>query len=171
MRILGIDVGFSGGLAVITDEGVLIEYQPMPVIISRKPTGRKSKKTGKEIIKVTTYLDIPALATLIDDMGPDIAVIEKVSSMPKQGIAGAFRFGEQYGAIQGILCAFRISQRFIRPQEWKARVLAGYDSKDKGSSLLYVKRRWPVNKIEGTKQQREGQADAICIALSNGGER
>lgn len=171
MRILGIDVGFSGGFAVVTDDGVLCDYQPMPVIVSKKPTGKKSKKTGRPIIRTITHLDIPMLAEIVEDLQPDLAVIEKVSSMPKQGIVGAFRFGEQYGAIQGILCTLRISQKVIRPQEWKAKVLAGYNKADKGSSLLYVKRRWPVNKIEGTKEQREGQADAICIALSNGGAR
>jgi crossover junction endodeoxyribonuclease RuvC len=47
------------------------------------------------------------------------AVLEKVRSMPNQGVTSVFTFGSNYGYWRGILQANRISFREVRPQEWQ----------------------------------------------------
>jgi len=46
------------------------------------------------------------------------AVLEKVHSMPRQGVASTFKFGESFGFIQGVLYSCKISFDLVTPQAW-----------------------------------------------------
>ena len=45
-------------------------------------------------------------------------VIEKVHSMPAQGVSSSFAFGENYGWIRGIIQSMFLSYTLITPQSW-----------------------------------------------------
>ena len=47
------------------------------------------------------------------------AYIEKVHSMPKQGVASSFKFGRSYGFLRGILVASQIPFEAVTPQVWQ----------------------------------------------------
>jgi len=47
------------------------------------------------------------------------AYIEKVHSMPQQGVASTFTFGTHYGFIRGILVALSIPFEEVTPQTWQ----------------------------------------------------
>ncbi len=47
------------------------------------------------------------------------AYIERVHSMPKQGVASSFKFGQNYGFLRGILIASRIPFEEVTPQKWQ----------------------------------------------------
>ena len=148
MRVIGIDVGFKGAIAFI-DNGS-IDLLPMPI------------NKGNKI-----YLDLRALTEYLDEYIPELVIIEKVSAMPKQGVTSVFRFGEQFGMIQGICSGLGLSYLLVRPQEWKKRILEGYPKGDKSASIRYVQQKYPDVSLLPTPRSRkpsDGMADAICIA-------
>jgi hypothetical protein len=46
-------------------------------------------------------------------------LLEQVHSMPKQGVASTFKFGVNYGLLQGVLAASGASWEFITPRKWQ----------------------------------------------------
>lgn len=145
--ILGIDPGLSGGLAIMSKTGVLVE--PMPTI-------------DKE-------LDLVELSRLIGGYANDIrcAFIEDVHAMPKQGVSSMFKFGKVYGMAQGIVAANKIPMTLVTPQKWMKVIhgnIVAQDSKDR--SRLAFNRLFPkVNVVEeGCRVQHMGMLEATLIA-------
>ena len=91
MIYIGVDVGKSGALAIIYEDSTT---------------------------KVLDFDDPELLLELSDINEPVIAYIEKVSSMPNQGVASTFSFGTNYGWWQGVMDALGIPYELVRPQEW-----------------------------------------------------
>lgn len=130
--ILGIDPGFSGGVCWLNvDSGKIAAVVPMP-----------TKKSGKGLISETrTTIDVERLNTLIFTLSSEtlFAVIEKVSSSPQMGVTSAFRFGEGFGIIQGVLAANGVKMRFVYPNVWKTDMNLSSDktkSTDKACKLF-----------------------------------
>lgn len=147
MNYIGIDPGNKGAIALLQD-GEVTEYMAMPLV-------------GKEI-------NVRSLMAFIGQYQNPIVVIEKVHSMPKQGVASTFTFGKGYGKIIGAIEAFSYSYMLVAPHEWKKKVLAGMNwKKNKKASIEYCHRRYPDVNLLATEQSRkphDGIADAICIA-------
>lgn len=94
MKILGIDPGSAGGIAVIVD-GELVECIAMP----------------------QTEHDINEIFERHSDA--KLAYLEQVHSMPKQGVASTFKFGQNYGFLRGLLVANKITFLDITPNVWQ----------------------------------------------------
>jgi crossover junction endodeoxyribonuclease RuvC len=142
MNIISFDPGKSGAIAIHRD--CITTAQPMPI-------------AGKE-------LDIPTLATIVRSASPDLAVIEKVHSMPGQGVASTFSFGCGYGQIQGLLAGLGIPFELVTPQAWKRLILAG-SAKDKDAAIAYCRRVFPDVPLvpPRCRSPHDGIADALCI--------
>jgi hypothetical protein len=52
-------------------------------------------------------------------MAPTFAIVERVASMPKQGVSSTFKFGAPNGAIRGVLAALQIRTHLVSPAVWK----------------------------------------------------
>ena len=93
-KIIGIDPGKSGGIAVYT-EG-LMQCWAMP----------------------ETEADI---AQLLRDYGMSgsFCLLEKVHSMPGQGVKSMFTFGRGYGFLRGVLTAQRTPFDDVAPSTWQ----------------------------------------------------
>ena len=48
------------------------------------------------------------LADLVAQMAPDIAVVEEVHALPRQGVVSTFTFGVSFGVVRGVLAPRRI---------------------------------------------------------------
>jgi crossover junction endodeoxyribonuclease RuvC len=142
MNVIAFDPGQKGGLA-IHHQGVTTA-QPMPM-------------AGKAI-------DLPTIAALIRSHSPDIAVIEKVGSMPGQGVASTFTFGTGYGQLQGLLAGLGIPFELVTPQAWKKLVLAG-TTKDKNAAIAYCRRAFPDVSLvmPRCRVPHDGVADSLCL--------
>ena len=94
MKIIGIDPGLNGAIAVLENNKVK-EIFDVPVM----PEGKKNKRQLNSaqlvnIIKENTNRD------------EEIAVIvEQVNAMPGQGVTSMFNFGQTFGAIKGVCAA------------------------------------------------------------------
>ena len=90
--------------------------------------------------------------------------LERVGPMPKQGVTSMFKFGENFGFIQGLLTAFRVSYELVTPQKWKKEFqITG----DKNSSITVCKRLFPdinLRRTERCKKDHDGMAEALLMA-------
>ena len=97
-----------------------------------------------------------------------ICGVEKVHSMPKQGVSSSFAFGRSLGIVEGALSALGLPWVYVRPQEWRKLALADRP-KPKGAKegkkavLEAARARWPDAPLKRVKDS--GVADALFIAL------
>ena len=100
------------------------------------------------------------------EYGVSLVAIEKVHSMPRQGLASTFKFGKGYGQILGVLSTLEIPYVLVTPQQWKKIILNGYPKGDKTASIQYCKAKYPnvsLTKSSRATKDNDGIADAICI--------
>jgi crossover junction endodeoxyribonuclease RuvC len=142
MNMIDLDPGLSGAIAIFKDNTVTA--QPFPV-------------AGKA-------LDLATLTKIIQDANPSLAVIEKVASMPGQGVTSTFKFGMGYGALLGITAALGIPTELVTPQRWKGAILAG-TAKDKDAAITYCRRVFPHVPLimPGCRKPHDGVADSLCL--------
>lgn len=155
-KILGIDPGLSGALALYTPatdaSPVGIEVIDMP---THEITVNKRKKKA---------IDLYALATWLDVRRADIrfAVIEDVHSMPAQGVTSSFNFGFAAGSVQGAVAANLIPMRLVRPSTWKANM--GLTA-DKDSSRRLASQKFPAFAALWARKMDDGRAEAVLLAV------
>jgi hypothetical protein len=137
--ILGIDPGWSGGAALLSDTGELMG----------KSVVSFSRMTEQDIIDAVDEL-------MIAHPGPVVCYLESVHAMPKQGVCSAFKFGMIYGLLRGLVIG---SARVIdvTPQRWQ-KTLGCLTHGDKNISKAKAQQLFPGVKVT------HGNADALLIA-------
>lgn len=146
MIVIGIDPGLTGALAVLTHDGAVERLADLPVIRDRS----------------LAWIDGAELqSTLLDALRGRTAraVVERVSAMPKQGIASAFTFGVGFGSILGVLRALQIRIELVTPATWKRAL--GLSS-DKHASLHKARLLFPTADLNLAKH--DGRAEALLLA-------
>jgi crossover junction endodeoxyribonuclease RuvC len=135
--IIGIDPGFSGAIAFIGANRKLLRVDPMPLMGEGLVFTPKDERRN---------IDSHALALLLNHLCqistpfPPIVVLEAVASSPKMGVTSAFRFGEGFGLIKGILAASGVKPKLVSPSSWKPAM--GLSS-DKKMSLTLAAKLFP----------------------------
>lgn len=85
------------------------------------------------------------------------AFIEKVHSMPKQGVSSSFKFGASYGFLKGLLTGLKIPFEEVTPQRWQ-KAMGCMTKGDKNVSKAACQRLFPQEKVV------HATADAMLIA-------
>ena len=119
MRIIGIDPGLSGGIAILEDNKIKILFD-MPVM----PDGKKNKR------QLNSALLVKLIKDNIEILENTIMVVEQVNAMPGQGVTSMFNFGQTFGAIKGICAALGLPIFLVRPAKWKKHFELINSSKD-----------------------------------------
>lgn len=157
---IGIDPGLSGAWVVMVEGRILMAglWADKDVLIKELKNGLK----------------------------PDCVCLEKCHSMPRQGVASTFSFGENIGFWKGLLTALDVPWIEVVPVKWQKAILdfvpvkearnKEEDTKEcanrlarnrkqlKSSIVEFVKRRFPDSKPYLVLQKHQGIADAICMA-------
>ena len=151
MKVIGIDPGLSGAIAILKANKVLNIFD-MPVMAE----GKKNKK----------QLNSSQLATILRDNieeNEEIAVVvEQVNAMPGQGVTSMFNFGQTFGAIKGICATLKLPIFFVRPSKWKKHFELINSSKD--ASRTKVIEMYPSISNQLSKKKDVNKSDAILIA-------
>ena len=151
MKILGIDPGLSGAIAILEKKKVLNLFD-MPVMAE----GKKNKK----------QLNSAQLVNIIreNSIGDEeiVVVVEQVNAMPGQGVTSMFNFGQTFGAIKGVCAALNLPIFFVRPSKWKKYFELINSSKD--SSRTKVIEMYPSLSSQLAKKKDVNKSDAILIA-------
>jgi len=168
--IFGADPGLDGGLAfwAAPSEGHGAVVQAAAMMAMPALSG----KTKRELDAVrvhdwtSTVLDLYAAElSPTEYAGNVLVVVESVHSMPKQGIVGAFTFGEGFGALKAVFRILQVPMITVLPTRWKKLVLAG-TQKDKNAAVAHVKSLYPGVSLQATERSRkdhDGMADALCL--------
>lgn len=151
MLIVGIDPGYSGAIALLN--GSVLQVHDMPTAPAVK--GR---------VEMDLYRLGQLLSPDVDGICPEtcVAVLEKVATMPGQGISSAFRFGEGYGAIQMALVGHGWERNYVTPATWKKHFKL---SRDKGVSRALASQRFPQYAHLFDRVKDDGRAEAALLAL------
>ena len=108
MKIIGIDPGLSGAIAILENNKVLKIFD-IPVMAE----GKKNKRQLNSALLVNLLKE-----NIINN--EDVAVVvEQVNAMPGQGVTSMFNFGQTFGAIKGVCAALGLPIFFVRPSKWK----------------------------------------------------
>lgn len=138
---LGIDPGKRGAAALITSDGTA-EAVNYPGDVSQAADILRGWKSVYTV---------------------ELAALERVHSMPGQGVKGVFSFGENFGAWQGILSAFGIPYELVAPQQWqRGLVLPSDGSTPKERALTVARRLYPG--LDLHRKSDDGKADALLLA-------
>ena len=151
MKIIGIDPGLSGAIAVMHDKKVMNMYD-MPVMAE----GKKNKRqlNSSQLVNI--------IKEKINEDEDTIVVVEQVNAMPGQGVTSMFNFGQTFGAIKGVCAALKLPIFFVRPSKWKKHFELINSSKD--SSRTRVIEMYPKLSSQLTKKKDVNKSDAILIA-------
>ena len=151
MRIIGVDPGLSGGIAILEDNKVK-EMFDMPVMSD----GKKNKRQLNNALLVQLVKDN------IKDIEDTVMVVEQVNAMPGQGVTSMFNFGQTFGAIKGICAALSLPIFFVRPAKWKKHFELINSSKD--ASRTKAIEMYPNLSEQLSKKKDVNKSDAILIA-------
>jgi crossover junction endodeoxyribonuclease RuvC len=137
MISIGIDPGKSGAVAVI-----------LPHKVITYPFSRYS------LAELNYYL---AQLDLYDPPHVSFAVLERVHSMPGQGVSSSFKFGQYFGYAEALLVCNKIPFEFVSPQKWQ-KEMGCLSGGDKNVTKTKAQQLFPDIKIT------HNTADALLIA-------
>jgi crossover junction endodeoxyribonuclease RuvC len=147
-RIIGIDVGLNGAIAMMRGE-TLTGIVDMPTVsLTRNGVAKRQ-------------ISIPELISILDEFKPEEAYCERVFAMSGQGVTSVFSFGRSLGAIEGVLAARLIKTTLVTPQAWQKGmgVSGGKDGARARAMELF-----PHNVDYFKLKKHDGRADAALIA-------
>ena len=142
MHIIGIDPGQGGGIARMVEysgAGFVVKTWPMP-------------QTEKDIADL--------LADLVTELlwgASDAVYLERVHTMPGQGVASSGKFMMHYGFLRGVLVALGIPFEEVSPLKWQ-RALGCLSGGDKNVTKQKAQQLFPHLTIT------HATADALLIA-------
>jgi crossover junction endodeoxyribonuclease RuvC len=150
---IGIDPGLSGALAILDEDGGVVDVVDTPVVLVKK---------GKQKNHVYVVADMVALLRPYASQPFYTRVaLESVSARPGQGVTSMFSMGKGLGLWIGILTALGFPLTFVTPQSWK-KALQIPTGAAKGSSILRARQLFPGVALDRVKDH--GRADALLIA-------
>ena len=150
MRIIGIDPGLSGGIAILDDLKIYNLFD-MPTMSEGKKN--KNQLNSAQLVNIIKKHIISANTFVI---------VEQVSAMPGQGVTSMFNFGQTFGSIKGICAALNLPIFYVRPAKWKKHFELINSSKD--ASRTKVIEMYPSISSRLSKKKDVNKADAILIA-------
>ncbi|WP_018865111.1 hypothetical protein [Thioalkalivibrio sp. ARh3] len=143
---LGIDPGATGCLALLDADGGYIDHLLMPTI----KIGSRNRVNGA------------AVAHWLQQSGEIAhAFLERVQSMPKQGVASTFSFGHSAGLVEGVVAGAGIPLTLVTPQRWKKH--AGLIGSDKDAARSRAVQLYPGLRALDAKGKGQALADALLI--------
>ena len=151
MKIIGIDPGLSGAIAILENNKVLNIFE-IPVMSEGKKN--KNQLNSAQLVNIIKKHILPN--------GETFVIVEQVSAMPGQGVTSMFNFGQTFGSIKGICAALGLPIFYVRPAKWKKHFELINSSKD--ASRTKVIEMYPSISSRLTKKKDVNKADAVLIA-------
>ena len=153
MSVIGVDIGLSGAMALLTDEGELLDVADMPVLRD----GPAKRAT----------INAPLLAAALSRWHASRAFVEFVGARPGEGAVGAFAFGRSRGVVEGVAATLSLPVAFIAPASWKrATGIPPGKEGAKDAARAEAIRRWPGKAALFARIKDHGRAEAALIAVA-----
>ncbi len=174
MKIIGIDPGLQGGIAILetatypkfkVETHSLEEAKPTyPVMALERLTLHTMPLIGDK------DYDVQAIKNIFREHR-DVALVcvERQQSMPGQGLSSTFKTGQGFGILIGVLSALELRYEVVPAQRWQRQLFTGlkHGQDTKISSEIVAKRLFPTTDFRRSSRARvasDGLTDACCIA-------
>jgi hypothetical protein len=154
--IAGVDIGLSGAIAFLEDDGRLVETHDMPIM----RVGDKNEINEQEVVRLFGFFV------------PKHIFFEKAQAMPaervkdgktvRQGIASTAHYMMTYGLLRGIARGMGIPSTLVHPATWKAKMMKDMP-KEKEASIWRVQSLFPGTAF--SRKKDHNRCDAILIGL------
>ena len=159
-RVIGIDPGALGGLAVLD-----LDAHGVPFAAELHRTPRvEVLRNRKRRLDYDPAAMRELLARAIDGRPVPIHSVavglEAQGARPGQGVASSYRTGVGFGLWLGLLVSARVAYHVVTPQAWKAH--AGLLGAVKAASRLRAQERFPF--VGPIAPAEEGAAEALLLA-------
>lgn len=144
-----VDPGMSGAIVILEEDGTHVDHLFMPTM-----------KIGSN-----NEVNIPEVAHFLSEYRIKHCYIERVQGMNKEGVrqsaSTAFKFGDSYGSVKGVIGGQMIPMSYLQPQQWKkhAKILG----KDKDASRGRCVQLYPHIRELSLKAKGQALGDAILI--------
>lgn len=147
--ILGIDPGKFGAVALVDTKGVLVDVADLEPLYA----GPVLSPAMLRAVVLDLCCDLPDSVSA--------CVVEKVSAMPKQGVASSFNFGQTYGVCRAVPTCLGITLVDVTPAKWKRDM--GLTA-DKDAARARAAERWPDRAHLFARKKDDGRAEAALLA-------
>ena len=155
MRVMGIDGGVSGAIAVLDGNYGVLEVHDVPTFTIRVGGKERRELDGHDFIDICRrYLD--------GGFGLDKILFERGQGARDQSAPAAYSYGFTNGRMVGIAEALQIPYELVDPAAWKrALKLLG---KTKDDSRKLAKQLFPKVADLFARKGDHGRAEAALIA-------
>ena len=151
MKILGIDPGVNGGLAVIDTEAQSI------LVVARMPTIEIDGKNRPDVCEIRE---------LFGGIAIDRAVLERALTRPGESGANGLSIGCNWGMILSWILLERYPYRAVAPTVW-TRAIHGKDGyKGKQTTIDWCSTMFPGTNLTGIEHRKAKPHDGICDAIA-----
>jgi crossover junction endodeoxyribonuclease RuvC len=159
MKILGVDPGVHGGLAlVITFDRAapeLVDAIDIPTV----GVGAKQR------------IDAIAIRNWIAAYQPQHVMIERAQAMPRQGASSGFKYGRAVGAIEAVIACCKVPLTIVEPSMWKKfhglhRAPGQTETEVKEASRQRALQLFPAAHALFARKMDHGRAEAALLALA-----
>ncbi len=106
---IGIDPGLTGACAILDVNGKFINIIDIPTMAGYNKGAF-----------IKNCVNAQALFVLLGSYPNSKVCIEQVSSMPRDGAASAFSFGDTFGSIKSVCACLGFEVQQVLPRIWKA---------------------------------------------------
>ena len=153
MNIIGIDPGITGAISLISSDRVAQVWD--------MPTVKIDNKLKLDLSELNVLMGMVFLITHLHRKEDTVVYIEKVHSMPNQGVSSTFKFGMTYGAICQAAIHYFHSYVDVTPQKWKKKMNLLNCEKDAARLLAIELLPELADKL--SRKKDHGRADALLI--------
>jgi len=147
---IGIDPGLNGAVAILWEDGSATVHDSPVLTVENK---RKPHAAAMALL-------LSAFTKVSDNV---LVTLESVHSMPKQGVASSFSFGQGLGIWQGIIAAYGFALEMPSPQRWKKEMLSDM-GKTKDAARYKASSLFPKLAPQLSRAKDDGRAEALLLA-------
>jgi Holliday junction resolvasome RuvABC endonuclease subunit len=150
---VGADPGLSGAIALF------LTYPQPYVEVFDMPARIVGEKRSINFWGLAAYLE-----SWVHHYDVRHVVVERVHSMPKQGVASSFSFGFSAGALQQAIASAKLQFTLISPQTWKSYYGLEGGRENKSDSRAKATTLFPRFENLWARKKDDGRAEAVLLA-------
>jgi hypothetical protein len=143
--IVAIDPGLTGAMAFyLTDFPDRVSVYDMPVVDGE--------------------INAAALRDKIRTYAPDLAIIEQVGPMPRDGVRQAWRFSAAYTTARVVVALLNIPVVMVTPATWKRAMKVAGGPAGKEECRARAIQMFPACAASFSRKRDQGRAEAALLA-------
>lgn len=150
MLYIGIDVGVTGAVACLDQDGSYRDLSDLPL------THYSKFKWTDGLVLLGLLREMRKAHDSVLDAR---AFVEFVAPMPKLGTVSAAAMGRTFGSVVATVQIAGLSLELVSPQKWKKSLNC---TSEKATTLGFARARWPEAELH--LEKHHNRAEALCIA-------